>query len=269
MHASPISASIVAACCTALAATVAFAEALVGGKPQSAEDRYVGDPPVAVESWVEGLEAPWSLVFLPDGQALVSERPGRIRLIEDGRLRDEPYAELDSVGTGSDGLVDFVVRLVVGGEGGLMGLALHPDFPNRPYVYALYTHDGDGGPENRVIRLEHRGGSGRPDKVILQGIPASRNHNGGRIGFGPDDLFVSTMRSEALLRLGLDRTDGSWKVTEVEHWFVPEEGADGRFGRLRDAVVGPDGALYVLTSNRDGRGSPRDDDDRILRLTRR
>lgn len=62
---------------------------------------------IAARTWVTGLEAPWSLVFLPDGRALVSERPGRIRLVEEGgRLADEPVAR---------------VAARQGGEGGLMG----------------------------------------------------------------------------------------------------------------------------------------------------
>jgi glucose/arabinose dehydrogenase len=51
----------------------------------------------------------------------------------------------------------------------------------------------------------------------------------------------------------------------VERWFAKGP-YEGRFGRLRDAVVGPDNALYVLTSNRDGRGSPASDDDKIIRI---
>ena len=80
--------------------------------PQKVEDRFLpeGDK-VKVEVWVENLEIPWSLLFLPDGRALVSERPGRIRLIQGGKLRADPYAALSVAHVG---------------EGGLMGLALHP-----------------------------------------------------------------------------------------------------------------------------------------------
>ena len=82
------------------------------------KDKYVpeGDR-VTVKAWITGLEAPWSLVFLPDGRALVSERPGRIRLIRDGALVSNPYAAPDVAAVG---------------EGGLMGLAVHPKFPNEP-----------------------------------------------------------------------------------------------------------------------------------------
>ena len=85
------------------------------------------------------------------------------------------------------------------------------------------------------------------------------------MAFWRDGLFVATLGSEALLRLGVQEREGKWRVTSVERWFMARSG-EARFGRLRDAVVGPDGALYVLTSNRDGRGDPRDGDDRILRI---
>src|SRR3990170_504154 len=69
-----------------------------GGEGQLAQPREIflpdGDK-VEVEAWVKNLEIPWSLVFLRDGRALVSERPGRIRLIKDGKLQEEPYAKLD------------------------------------------------------------------------------------------------------------------------------------------------------------------------------
>ena len=88
-------------------------------------ERMVPEPPgIKVERWVENLEIPWSLVFLPNNRALVSERPGRIRLIENGNLREEPYVILE------------VTHI---GEGGLMGLALHPNYPEEPYLYAMHT----------------------------------------------------------------------------------------------------------------------------------
>ena len=84
----------------------------VGDKPQTVEDVFLpeGDR-VKVEIWLEKLQIPWSLIFLPDGRALVSERPGNIRLIKDGKILEKPYAKIE------------VAHI---GEGGLMGLALHP-----------------------------------------------------------------------------------------------------------------------------------------------
>src|SRR4030042_4674793 len=85
----------------------------VGETAQKVKDRFVADGVgVRVEVWIENLEIPWSLVFLRGGRALASERPGRIRLVKDGKLIRQPYAE---------------VEVAYNGEGGLMGLALQPD----------------------------------------------------------------------------------------------------------------------------------------------
>jgi glucose/arabinose dehydrogenase len=73
------------------------------------------------------------------------------------------------------------------------------------------------------------------------------------------DFFFATLRGERLIRVRLDAKDRR-KVADTEELF------SGVYGRLRDVVSGPDGALYVATSNRDGRGSPRPGDDRILRV---
>lgn len=126
------------ACCTAALflaqqASVRAAPAR-GTAPQSARDQYVPQPPgVSVATWVSGLDIPWSLVFLPDGRALVSERHGQIRLIgANAQLAPRPYATL---------------RVAARGEGALMGLALHPQFPQQPYVYVMLTRqEGERSP---------------------------------------------------------------------------------------------------------------------------
>jgi len=78
-----------------------------------------------------------------------------------------------------------------------------------------------------------------------------------RATFWHGDYFFATLRGEALHRLHFDGDRVASDRTLLE----------GEYGRLRTVVVGPDDALYVLTSNRDGRGDPADDDDRILRVT--
>jgi quinoprotein glucose dehydrogenase len=355
-----------------------------GNKPQKVEDVFLPDGDrVEVKAWIENLEIPWSLIFLPDDRALVSERPGRVRIIRNGKLQADPYAKIDVAHVG---------------EGGLMGLAIHPEFPRKPYVYAMHTYRKEGELYNRVIRLKDNGLTGVFDKVIIDGIPGGRAHDGGRIAFGPDgmlyiatgetfnselaqdlkslggkilritpegdvlgdnpftgspiysyghrnpqglawhpgtkdlfssehgpsgefgrfahdeinviikggnygwpkiigapglkpyidplvvwekttppsgitfykgnllkhlkgDLFVATLRSESLIRIRLQKNE-EYKVTRIEKWFSSDY-SDGKYGRIRDVVEGPDGVLYFLTNNRDGRGTPRAGDDRI------
>jgi len=121
------------------------------------------------------LEVPWGVAFLPDGSALVAQRDSAdvVRVEGDGSVSE--------AGT--------VPGVSPGGEGGLLGLAVDPGFPEEPYVYAYYTTDSD----NRISRLEYDpegGGLGEPE-VVLDGIPAASTHNGGRIAFGPDGLLYA------------------------------------------------------------------------------
>ncbi|MFO8112260.1 MAG: PQQ-dependent sugar dehydrogenase [Desulfosalsimonadaceae bacterium] len=357
---------------------------IVGDPPQRVEDNFIAAPEnYTVEPWVQGLEIPWSLVFLTDDKALVTERPGAIRLIENGHLRDAPYKTIDAVEHR--------------GEGGLLGIAKHPDYPDPPYLYVMYTYQEDGTLFNRVGRYSDTGETLSFDRVIVEQIPGNRVHDGGRIAFGPDGmlyvctgdtweaeiaqerdnlggkilrftpgggipednpfegspvyslghrnpqgiawhpetgdlfssehgpsgeyglrdkdiinvikkggnygwplvlgdagvdpyidpiimwpratppsgmafwnnaLYVATLRSEALVRINVEPAGDSYDVKRIDRLFA-SDWFEGTYGRLRDAVTGPDDALYVLTSNRDGRGSPRDGDDKILRLTRR
>ncbi len=326
--------------------------------------------PVEVETTVvaAGLEAPWDLVFTPDGEALVSERDSSRLLSIDSSGNVEELQRLPENGTG---------------EGGLLGIALSPNYESDGYIYAYYTTDTD----NRVTRFR----LGEDPEPILTGIPVLTYHNGGRIAFGPDgNLYVGTgdagdtSNSQDLNSLGgkilrvtpdgdvpadnpftnspiysyghrnvqgLAWDEGGqlyatefgqnrydevnriqpggnygWPAVEGEGGFfasgeyidpiatwatseaspsgaailkngaIPqwegsffmaalrgqrlyrlaldpsgtvteqEELLSGQAGRLRHVVQAPDGSLWVLTSNRDGRGTPIATDDRILRL---
>jgi quinoprotein glucose dehydrogenase len=79
------------------------------------------------------------------------------------------------------------------------------------------------------------------------------------------DLFVAVLGSGALLKIGLAQTRSGYRVERIERWFASGTHT-GQLGRIRDVVVGPDDRLYILTSNRDGRGSPEPGDDKIYRL---
>jgi quinoprotein glucose dehydrogenase len=173
---------LLAAILVICAPAAAQAQPVIGKEPQTVPETFRWDAPPGhdVAVWSAGFDTPWSLVFLPGGGALVSERPGRILLLDkDGKREARAYAEP-------------AVRAQ--GEGGMMGLALHPKFPEQPYVYAMLTAPAaDGSAVNRVVRLRHQGQTGALDRVIVDGIPAATYHNGGRIAFGPDGmLYVAT-----------------------------------------------------------------------------
>jgi glucose/arabinose dehydrogenase len=331
-----------------------------------------------VETLASGLEAPWDLAFVPDGRILLTERPGRVRVIQDGALRPEPLVT--------------IAEVAAEGEGGLLGIALDPNFAQNQGVYLYYTHRAENNQlHNRVVRYTLVGSQLSDPRIVVDGIPGAGIHNGGRIAFGPDGkLYVTAgdaSQSERaqdpaalagkILRLnsdgsipsdnpfatspvyalglrnpqGLAWQPGTNQLYATEHgpqahdevnridpggnygWPqmqgdagpsagatppVLESGAttwaptgatlvqaatfaqwqgsllfagrrsetlwklvvspsttrpptlepliQGEYGRLRTVVEGPDGMLYLLTSNRDGRGSPAPDDDRLLRI---
>ncbi|MHB0912921.1 MAG: PQQ-dependent sugar dehydrogenase [Armatimonadota bacterium] len=336
-----------------------------------------------VQDFVSGLTVPWDMAFLPGGRVYVTERPGRVRLIENGNLRERPYARIANV--------------LARGEGGLMGIAVHPDYPNPPWVYLMYTYRADGAVYNRVSRFTDTRTGLTDERPVVVRIPGASFHNGGIIRFGPDGMLYIGTGDAGQSELAQDRSSLAGKILRVtpegaepsdnpfpgspvyaygfrniqglawnpengDLWatnhgpsandsiFIVEKGGNhgwprvlgvtdrrgvvdpvlffpetsiapsralfytgslmpdlqgdfffttlignhlqrvvlsgprsirrierwwqtgtqqGRYGRLRALAQGPDGALYVGTSNRDGRGPVRPGDDRILRITPR
>lgn len=130
----------------------------------------------AIETVAEGLEVPWEIRFLPEGEGiLVPERPGRLVLLAGSQRRT-----LDVPG----------VRHV--GEGGLMGLALHPRFAENRRLFVCFTAEGAAGLENRVERFRFDGDALSERATLLDGIPGAGFHDGCRLEFGPDELLYVT-----------------------------------------------------------------------------
>ena len=351
-------------------------------QPEQGQTAGQGAVKFKIETVVSGLEVPWSIVWAPDGRMIFTERPGRVRVFENGKLRSQPL---------------FVVPDVEpGGESGLMSVALHPQFATNHWLYLSYAYKGEG-QRVRVVRYREGAGTLTDRKVIIENIPAAQFHAGCRLRFGPDGkLYVTTgdaterelaQQLDSLagktLRLnddgsvpqdnpfvgqanarpeiwtygnrngqGIDFQPGTDLCFETEHgpsgfdgpgggdevnilekgknygWpvihhtatragmesplleytpacapasgmfyrgsvfpqfkgnfffgclngavlmrielngraVVKQESIVRNYGRIRDVAEGPDGFLYFSTSNRDGRGKPSSDDDRILRI---
>jgi glucose/arabinose dehydrogenase len=136
-----------------------------GGTPANAGPVEVHRSVIATN-----LEVPWGIAFLPNGDALFTER-------DSGRL----------LRMNASGNIEEVQTLPTQGfgEGGSLGLAVSPDYQEDGYVYAYYTTDKD----NRVVRFR----LGEEPEPILTGIPFNTYHDGGRIAFGPDGmLYIAT-----------------------------------------------------------------------------
>lgn len=149
---------------------------------QRVEDGFgpAGTVPITVETVAEGLEVPWGIAWLPGGDALVTERPGRIRLLRNFALQPTPVATLQ-VGEST--------------EGGLLGIAAHPQFADNRQFYVYLTHEDGEETRNRVERwvLSEDHQRATFERVIFGGIRAGKYHNGGRLRFGPDGmLYVGT-----------------------------------------------------------------------------
>jgi aldose sugar dehydrogenase len=136
----------------------------------------------SVETVAEGLEHPWGMAFLPDGSMLVTERPGRMRIVRDGNL-SEPLANVP----------DVAAR----GQGGLLDVALHPKFTENRLVYISFSEPrglASNGTSLARARLSDDGSALENVEVIFQQQPAIRSsaHFGGRIAFAPDgNLFLT------------------------------------------------------------------------------
>lgn len=149
---------------------------------QLVDDGYGPEGSTEIHAMViaSGLEVPWSIAFLPGGDMLVTERPGRVRVVTMAGVLGAPVA-MPAVSSTS--------------ESGLLGLALHPAFADNGMFYIYLTASTAGEDENRVERwvLAADRSTATFDRVIVSGIAAAQFHDGGRIRFGPDGmLYVGT-----------------------------------------------------------------------------
>jgi glucose/arabinose dehydrogenase len=143
-----------------------------------------------VEPVVTNLEIPWSMAFAPDGRLFVTERPGRVRIINIAARTSELALTMDDVYTE--------------GEAGLLGVALDPQFAQTRFVYLYYSARIAGGAVNRVVRYRESASRLAERALLLDGIPAAQIHDGGRIKFGPDGLLYITVGDSANTSLAQD-----------------------------------------------------------------
>jgi len=148
-----------------------------------------------------GLEIPWSMAFAPDGRLFVTERPGRVRIVNVAAATSEVALTLDDAFTQ--------------GEAGLLGVALDPDFAQNRLVYLHYTARAGSGAVNRIVRYREAGGRLGERIVLLDSIPAGTIHDGGRLRFGPDGLLYATAGDASNQNLAQDVASLAGKILRI------------------------------------------------------
>ncbi len=150
---------------------------LISCAPQSSDDTVDttnSSSNDSIETVATDLRVPWGIAFLPSGDLLVTERPGTLRRIgERNRTYEIPQA------------MEY-------GEGGLMGIELHPNFTENRKLYLYHTYETGGRVRNKIVQYRLNG-SLHQRNVLLEGIPGAPYHDGGRLEFGPDGKLYATV----------------------------------------------------------------------------
>ena len=162
------------------------------------------------EVYIKGLRVPWAIDIAPDGRIFISERTGNIRIVENGGLIPIPWISLDVAATG---------------EGGLLGLALDPDFKTNGYIYAAHTYRyGTGNLKNRLVRLRDTDAGGVLNAILLDGINGNTIHDGGRVKIGPDGKIYWTTGDAGQAQLAQDLSSLNGKILRLNlDGTVPED----------------------------------------------
>lgn len=146
--------------------------------PQVVNNTNDSENPQLTTVVATNLDTPWAIAFLPDSSLLVTERPGRLQHIIGEKVE----------------LVSNVKDVKEIGEGGLLGITLHPKFIENNFIYLYFTYSSNENETlNKVVRYKYQNNKLTDEKTIIDKIPGAANHNGGRIKFGPDgNLYITT-----------------------------------------------------------------------------
>ena len=127
---------------------------------------------------LSGLENPWSMAWLPNGEMLITERPGRLRIVRNGKLQPTPVAGVPEV--------------FAAGQGGLMEVSLHPNFAENRFVYLTYSHGNAQENRTRIARAKFDGKALSNLEVIFEVSPtkSGTQHFGSRIVWLPDNTML-------------------------------------------------------------------------------
>ncbi|WP_030667912.1 PQQ-dependent sugar dehydrogenase [Streptomyces sp. NRRL B-1347] len=183
--------------------------------PAAAAPPAPAGEPTAIKTISNGWTIPWGTSWLPDGtSALITERDDfRVWSVSaDGSAKKQ-------VGTVPE-------AQTTGGEGGLMGAAVDPQWASNHYVYVMHTA-AEG---NRIARMTYDGSSLSGYKVLVKGIKKAKYHNGGRLAFGPDGLLYATTGDAQDRNLAQDKNSLNGKILRLTRDGEPAPG--NPFGTL-------------------------------------
>ena len=128
---------------------------------------------------VQGLNFPWEITWGPDNFIWMTERGGKISRVNPS--------------TGAVTLLHTISEVVTNGEGGLLGMAIHPNFTLFPHVFIAYNYNNGSNYREKIVRFTYSGGTLINPVIIIENIPAASNHNGCRLLISPDmKLFITT-----------------------------------------------------------------------------
>lgn len=154
---------------------------------------------IQVQTIAKNLKIPWEVAFVPDGRIFVTERIGNIRVIQNESLLEKPLKTFD----------------VSGCEGGLLGIALDPNFETNHYLYVYYTYNDLIFTYNKVVRFTESNNEIFDEKIILDKIPGGLIHDGGRIKFGPDGKMYVLTGDSGRPQLAQDLNSLAGKVLRI------------------------------------------------------
>jgi glucose/arabinose dehydrogenase len=151
------------------------------------------------EPWLTGVRFPSNMAWSPDGRLFYNEKDtGNVRVVQDGKLLPEPFLHLD---------------VQSGGEMGLLGLALHPDFPQQPWVYVYFSSAADQ--RNEVARFRADGNVATEMQFMIDGLELRGIHNGGDLAFGADGTLFITVGEAAQPERAQNANDLGGKVLRL------------------------------------------------------
>lgn len=159
--------------------------------------------PYNVEVITENLNVPWAIDISDNGDIYFTERPGSIKVIKNGTINPQP-------------LITFTPPFISQGEGGLMGIALHPNFSQNHYFYVMHSYSESNRIYNRIIRLIENNNKAYTDKILIDKIPGGQIHNGGRIKVGPDKKLYITTGDAGNPSLSQNLSSTAGKILRIE-----------------------------------------------------